>query len=166
MSTTRRDRSKGRPGQSLVEVALILPIVLIVITGLGEFTWIFWNFVSIGNAAHEGARHGAVGNTYASIEAKTKQSMIGVAITTVTIDVFNSLGGVYGSWTNGVKTEGLDLPAPGATRGSRFTVRVTAQSPYGYLTVLPRLLPMMTQLQEVRGTSTALIEADTLTPIQ
>lgn len=49
-------------GQSLVEFALILPILLLLIVAVIDFGWIFFAKVSMNNAAREGARLYAVRN--------------------------------------------------------------------------------------------------------
>ena len=47
-------------GQSLVEFALILPIILILLLGIVEFGLILYNQHVITNASREGARYGIV----------------------------------------------------------------------------------------------------------
>ncbi len=57
---TRLARS-GR-GQSLVEFALVLPILLIMIFGIIDFGMGLRSYISLTNATREGARFAAVGN--------------------------------------------------------------------------------------------------------
>ncbi|HRT82339.1 MAG TPA: TadE/TadG family type IV pilus assembly protein [Oscillospiraceae bacterium] len=47
-------------GQSLIEFALILPILLILVGGIIDFGWLFYNQSSLNNAAREGARYAIV----------------------------------------------------------------------------------------------------------
>ncbi len=47
-------------GQSLVEYALVLPILLLLLVGIMEFGIAVFNYNTIANAAREGARYGIV----------------------------------------------------------------------------------------------------------
>lgn len=47
-------------GQSTVEFALVLPILLMLIFGMMDFGWLFYNKVMINNASREGARYAIV----------------------------------------------------------------------------------------------------------
>ena len=55
-STPRR----GVQGQSLVEIALILPVILVLFLGLAEVAFILYAHVQVANAAREGARRGSL----------------------------------------------------------------------------------------------------------
>ncbi|MCP4363009.1 MAG: hypothetical protein GY796_33810 [Chloroflexi bacterium] len=52
---------KSRKGQSLVEFAFILPILLLVILGIIEAAWIVWAYISVQNVARETARYAVTG---------------------------------------------------------------------------------------------------------
>lgn len=54
-----RTRSRAR-GQSLVEFALVLPIILVLLSAAADLGRLFYAFVSIENAAKEGAFYGAL----------------------------------------------------------------------------------------------------------
>lgn len=43
-------------GQSLVEFALVLPVLLFLMCGIIDFGWLFYNQIALNNAAREGAR--------------------------------------------------------------------------------------------------------------
>ncbi|NTV90895.1 MAG: pilus assembly protein [Clostridiales bacterium] len=60
MITGNRKQSKG---QTLVETALILPIIILLLMGIVDFGLLFNNYLVVGNAAREGARNAAVGDT-------------------------------------------------------------------------------------------------------
>lgn len=47
-------------GQSMVEFALILPIFLLILCGIIDFGWLFYNQLSLNNACREGARYAVV----------------------------------------------------------------------------------------------------------
>ena len=52
----RRDRSRG---QSVVEFALVLPILLLLLAATIDFGRLFYAYVAVENAAKEGALYGA-----------------------------------------------------------------------------------------------------------
>ena len=51
---------KREKGQSAVEFALVLPILLLIVCGLLDVGWLFYNQLSVDNAGREGARVGCV----------------------------------------------------------------------------------------------------------
>ena len=53
---------KGQDGQAMVELALILPILLMLCLGIFEFGRILGSFMIINNLARDGARFGVVGH--------------------------------------------------------------------------------------------------------
>jgi Flp pilus assembly protein TadG len=53
----------NQKGQSMVETALILPIVVLLLTGIIDFGLLFNNYLVITNASREAARNAAVGCT-------------------------------------------------------------------------------------------------------
>ncbi|HZK18677.1 MAG TPA: TadE/TadG family type IV pilus assembly protein [Clostridia bacterium] len=60
---------KGQRGQSLVEFALVLPLLIILLMGIFEFGRIFSSYVMITNAAREGARNVVVGRDDSQVSA-------------------------------------------------------------------------------------------------
>ena len=60
MRLTRPDIKKSEKGASAVELALILPILILLIFGIVEFGIAFNNYITITHAAREGARLAAV----------------------------------------------------------------------------------------------------------
>ncbi|WP_010247429.1 TadE/TadG family type IV pilus assembly protein [Acetivibrio cellulolyticus] len=63
----RKERMAGQKGQSIVETALILPIIILILTGIIDFGLMFNNYLVITNASREAARNAAVGATDAEI---------------------------------------------------------------------------------------------------
>lgn len=53
-------RCKREDGQAMVEFALILPIFLLILCGIIDFGWLFYNQLSLNNACREGARYAVV----------------------------------------------------------------------------------------------------------
>ena len=84
---TRRER-----GQSLVELALVLPVFLVIVMATIDFGWAFNNYITVTNAAREGARLGAIGSTKADIESKATAKAPSGATATAT-----GAGGASGS---------------------------------------------------------------------
>ncbi len=56
----RRRREKGEKGQALVEFALLIPIFLILVFSIVDFGMGFYSWITVTNAAREGARLGSV----------------------------------------------------------------------------------------------------------
>lgn len=55
---TNRRRHSRRSGQSLVEFALVAPILIVLLVGAAQVGLLVYDYVSIGTAAREGARIG------------------------------------------------------------------------------------------------------------
>ncbi len=53
---------KNEKGQSMVEFALILPVLILIVAGIVDFGWLFWGKMTLTSAAREGARVYAVLN--------------------------------------------------------------------------------------------------------
>lgn len=51
---------KNEKGQALVEFALVLPFLLVILFGIIDFGWIYYNQLAISNSAREGARYAVV----------------------------------------------------------------------------------------------------------
>ena len=71
--TISRHRLAERKGQSLVEFALVLPILLLVVVGILEFGIAFRTFQVVTNAAREGARTAVVGAEPAQVRGRVEQ---------------------------------------------------------------------------------------------
>lgn len=97
MNRLKRSSEKSR-GQSVVEMALLLPILLLVVIGLIEFGRAFLFYTMISNAAREGARYGMVhpGQDAASIQAIRQAAwsrVVLVPTSTVSVEVtYDQLG--------------------------------------------------------------------------
>ena len=69
-----RRRVRSESGAELIEVALTLPLLLLVVLGIIEFGFLFQEYEVVTNAAREGARIAALVPTagYTTAEAKTR----------------------------------------------------------------------------------------------
>ncbi|HEX8550696.1 MAG TPA: TadE/TadG family type IV pilus assembly protein [Abditibacteriaceae bacterium] len=65
---------KHRRGATLLEFALVLPILLLLLLGIIEFGWLMRNNAVIANAAREGARSAAMGQIQANIYERVVQA--------------------------------------------------------------------------------------------
>lgn len=74
---------KRAEGQSLVELAIILPVLMVILLGIIDFGRVFYAYVTITNASREGARYGSL---HVFEDAAIEQRVIDEAATTVTID--------------------------------------------------------------------------------
>lgn len=63
---------KKESGQSAVEFALVLPILLLLICGIIDCGWLFYNQLSVENACREGARTACVNATLSHTDLETK----------------------------------------------------------------------------------------------
>jgi hypothetical protein len=58
----RRTALRGRPGQGLVEFALIIPVALMIVFGIFEFGRLYMTKVSLRHTVQEAARFAVTGN--------------------------------------------------------------------------------------------------------
>ena len=85
-------RARGQRGQSMVEMALVLPFFLVIVMATIDFGWALRSYIVTTNAAREGARVGAVGYPEAEIKDRVVEKSTGILDTTdvtVTYDSTN-----------------------------------------------------------------------------
>ena len=82
---------KNRKGQSLVETALVLPIILILLTGIIDFGLLFNNYLMVSNASREGARSAVTGSTNEQIRAAVNTVAASLDPDRLTITIFPDL---------------------------------------------------------------------------
>ncbi|MDX6438555.1 MAG: hypothetical protein QOF45_1138 [Gaiellaceae bacterium] len=80
--TTRRADIRGDRGQTMVEFALVLPILCVVLFSIIQFGLLYNNYITLTDATRVGARKGAVSrqaaNPAALAEAATRSSADGL----------------------------------------------------------------------------------------
>ena len=98
----RRPTKRGQRGQSLVEFAMVLPILTILIFGVIDFSLGLRSYISLTNATREGARYAAVGNTAGAFptdcDGVTNTNTVGrvcVAMEGLNLDNIDSLSVTY-----------------------------------------------------------------------
>ena len=68
---------KSEEGQALLEFALVLPLILMILCGILDFGWLFYNQLNVDNSAREAARAVCVDvETLNSDEIKDKARLI------------------------------------------------------------------------------------------
>ncbi len=84
------DSRQGRErGQSIVELGLLLPLLLLILLGTLDLARVYFAYVSLQNASREGARFAADHPTAdtAAIAAKVNQELANTGITGVSVSV-------------------------------------------------------------------------------
>lgn len=74
---------KHESGQALVEFALVLPLLLALLCGIIDFGWLYYNQITLNNAAREGARYAVIHydpstNWKETAESRMLAGMVGV----------------------------------------------------------------------------------------
>ena len=72
---------RSERGQSLVEYALILPVLMILLVGIMEFALVALDYATLSNAAREGARAAAVVSTDADARSAAVAAAERAAVT-------------------------------------------------------------------------------------
>lgn len=93
-----------RRGQAIVEFALVLPIFLLLIFGILEYSFYVKNALTIANAAREGARYASVGKTTTEIQGRVAQEAVPLSVTgtsgSVTCQYSTDNGATYSALGN------------------------------------------------------------------
>jgi Flp pilus assembly protein TadG len=79
-----------RNGQSIVETALVLPIIVLILTGIIDFGMLLNNYSIIINASREGARFAAVGCEDEEIKERIKNMTASLKQSNLTPDIYPS----------------------------------------------------------------------------
>lgn len=102
----KNKKAEGERGQSLVEFALILPIFLLLVFAIVDFGMGLYSWITVTNAAREGARLGAVGADQPSITARVRDTAGNLDNPNLTVTVTNCVSGCA---TTGVPGESLSV---------------------------------------------------------
>lgn len=123
---------RNKRGQALVELALVLPVFLLLLGGVVETSRVFFTYLTVNHAAREGARLGAVGYDASSIVAKVKDS-----------------AGVLNE-----ENIQIEITPLNPTRGSQLTVKVS----YPVQIYMPVISQIFGNPQWVSGDATMRVE--------
>jgi Flp pilus assembly protein TadG len=78
MTRQRRRRKSNSKGQSMVELAIVLPILLLVVCGIIDFGWVFSNSMITSYGTREGARFGTIVADKSDAAAQIKDRVFAV----------------------------------------------------------------------------------------
>jgi Flp pilus assembly protein TadG len=100
-----RRRLRQTTGQSLVEAAIVLPLLLVVTFAVIDFSWFLFSHMALQNGVSEAARYGITGQAKAGM-TRTQSIMQAMRDATPTLDIrdedFNFTHLVGGNWVSGV----------------------------------------------------------------
>lgn len=84
---------RGERGQATVELALVVPVLLLILFGIMEFGRIFSSYLIVTNAAREGARWAAVGADDTAIVEQVENAAAGLDLSRLTVTITPAAGG-------------------------------------------------------------------------
>lgn len=88
---------RNQKGQSLIEFAIILPLLLLILMSIAEFGMMLNSYLTIRNACREGARSGIVG----SFDADIKSTIVGTSPSLEEADLTINITPSYGNRKSG-----------------------------------------------------------------
>ncbi len=123
-------QSRRERGAAAVEMALILPLLLLIVGGIIDFGRFFYTQNIVVNAAREGARSRAMGYTIADSDIRISQSLTGIQGGANT----NSYWLVQGSANTLTASGECPATSPGPLDRQRVTVTVSG---FNYIVLGP-----------------------------
>lgn len=78
---------KGEHGQALVEMALVLPLFLLLLFGVIEMGRVGYAYITVSNAAREGGRIATIGGTDLDINSSIKNAAVSLDPASLTITI-------------------------------------------------------------------------------
>ncbi len=91
LCSLRRKLVRNRRGQALVELALLIPVLLVLLLGVFEFGRLFNAYMTVQHAAREGCRIGVLGATDAEIVAVVESNAVTLNPAELTISISPAL---------------------------------------------------------------------------
>jgi Flp pilus assembly protein TadG len=144
---TRRNAIRREDAQSLVEFALIVPMLLILVFGVIDFGMGLRAYVSVASATREGARYAIVGSPPGTFVSGGSGECNGTTSTTAVGKVCGTLNGLNLTNVQNVKVESCNTasppvcsPATVANMLPGYSVRITANYQYHYITPVKGLI--------------------------
>lgn len=133
LSRHNRTRRHRRRGTSIIEFALVSPVLLAMVLGIIDFGWLERNSLVIANAAREGARAAALGQPTSNIRTRIinsgsytlrADSSGNISNGSIVMEQAPSSGNplVYGSWPSD-NTSG-STPRNGVSQGNYIRITV------------------------------------------
>lgn len=143
-----RRRFKGEEGQSLVEMAVALPLMLLFLTGAVSFTLAFYNLQELQNAVIVagqglGATAGLVANPCAQVVSQVQAALPGWTASSLiyTVVITNAAGTPQPAynWTGGTAPSGCTAAGSGGSastaEGAGQAQTLTVSFPYSWFTI-------------------------------
>lgn len=120
-------------GQSFVEFALVLPILILLVLGIIQFGIIFYGQVTITSAAREGARMSSIGKSYDEIETKISD-IVSIPFLNVDLDEiqFHPDPRVFGDPVSVVIPASVNIIVPFLDRAVGSVFNISAKSEMRY----------------------------------
>jgi Flp pilus assembly protein TadG len=134
-------RLPHRRGQALVEFAIILPLLLLILTGILQFGVLLSGQIALVNGVREAARYGSVLQTASSGAATANGAQVGAQLTSVLAD---GLPGYSPANLTAHSTCYIGYTNPGSTPTS-YSVRLTVSATYKH----PLFVPIVAQILDV-----------------
>lgn len=135
-----RDANRSQSGQSLLEFALVLPVLALMLLGIVDFGQIFSRWLVVEHAARDAARYASLGGSADQATTMAEQEAGGNATATVTLAPYT-------------------VPQTGNQTGNSpalTQVTVTIQSPVPLFD--PLLMTLLGNPYSVKSTVTMLVE--------
>lgn len=73
-------QTRRRSGSTIVEFALIVPVLLTILIGIMEFGWLVKNQLTLANGTREGARAASIGKTTSEIQTRIANSVTPLSV--------------------------------------------------------------------------------------
>lgn len=108
-------RFASESGSQLVELALVLPILLLLIAGIAEFGMLFQSYEVTTNAAREGARLAVLPGNEAN----------GYAVVFARVNDYMTTSALPGTFTTAVAPQGIPVVGGATANGVRVTITYT-----------------------------------------
>ncbi len=150
VALSRSRRLKLDEAQSLVEFALIVPMLLILVFGIIDFGMGLRAYISIASATREGARYASVGNAPGTFTSGGSGECNGTTNTTTVGKVCQTINGLNLANVQNVKIESCTTASPPvcstATAANMLpgnSIRVTADYQYHYITPVKALVNLV-----------------------
>lgn len=126
---------KSRRGATLVEFAMVLPMLMLIVLGIMEFGWYTRTQLAVANAVREGARVASMGKTQGEIRTRVINTAAPIAVTSANITLAQSSnsGASYGAFP---ADDNAKIPPQNGVAATSL-VRITVSIPYRRLVNLP-----------------------------
>lgn len=124
---------RNNRGQALVEFALIVPVLLLLVLGIMEFSMVIHQYMVVAGASREGARAAALGDSNDAVEAAVQNAATGLDSTKLIV---------------------TPVPSPTRTQGEAVTVTVT----YPFKPITPLIGAFFSEDYRIKGVTVMRVE--------